>query len=889
VTAAIELQAPPRPVRVTAMRSPFRQARIELAFAEGSTIATMVAAAGLSPTSTRLAAYVGDRLVPESEWLTTRPRAGDIVCVRALPLGNEGESGGKTALRIVALLAVVVLSIVTFGAGTAFAGAYGATASAIAVGVASIAGSLAVNALIPPPKLEPPKQVNSKGQSLISATRNEMRPYEQLPRVYGTFTMFPPLGAIPFQSVSAKKAFFHQVFVIGRGPCNLADLRIGTSPLFKDTTTLVYTGKMRSDSGRFAECDVELRQGRDDDEPLTLFGDEVHTDAFSKRLIGKKTSSHINQVTHVRVTDTVKEAVPQEARSRIDAEELEVEVQWPLGVGENKADGTSKAVTIKVNVEYAPVGGAYTDRDKDGHKIDDIEISEDAGALRMRSRRWPVAKGQYDVRLTRKTPELDADGSGDVIDTTIWVTLKTIRKGTPINLPGLCVVAMRIKATNQLNGIVDTFSARVTSILRKWNGATWEEAATGNCAAVYRDICQGASNKVPATDAQLDLTALQEWSEDCDAEQRSFNGIFDTEGDAVSRLRLVCSVGRASFTMVDMKASVVRDLADGAPKQLFTTRNSWGFKGTLLFPELPHALKCRFVNARKPGVIQDEQIVYRDGYDAKGEGGNTAATLFETMDFPGYTDPGLVWADARYHLAIAELRPEIYEVNLDVENLRSRRGDPATLSNDVMVETRGSCRVKALVLSGSDVSGVELQDPIVMDGAKTYAVRYRKGNFDIFLKTLTTVAGSQSTVMFASAITVAGQKPEVGDLLAWGESGSVDTPVIITKVLPGPDLTARVVMVDQAPDVLLADQGARPPWAVEATGEVPADSRAPTDETPIIEDVSTDAVEPIPAPAEQPATQADILAQQLAYAIQNPMPEGLIVIAVKKPKKKKNK
>lgn len=75
----------------------------------------------------------------------------DSLTLMAKVKGGGGESTGKTVLRIVA---VIVVSIVSYGTlGPAAAGTAAGTAAATAWGAAfAIAGTLLINALIPPPK-----------------------------------------------------------------------------------------------------------------------------------------------------------------------------------------------------------------------------------------------------------------------------------------------------------------------------------------------------------------------------------------------------------------------------------------------------------------------------------------------------------------------------------------------------------------------------------------------------------------------------------------------------------------------------------------------------------------------------------------------------------------
>ena len=72
----------------------------------------------------------------------------------------------------------------------------------------------------------------------------------------------------------------------------------------------------------------------------------------------------------------------------------------------------------------------------------------------LRGFQFAVTRGQYDVRLKRVTPDSTSDL---VYDEVIYRTaLRTIRYTQPINMTGLALTALRIKATDQLNAASST-------------------------------------------------------------------------------------------------------------------------------------------------------------------------------------------------------------------------------------------------------------------------------------------------------------------------------------------------------------------------------------------------------------------------------------------------
>ena len=128
--------------------------------------------------------------------------------------------------------------------------------------------------------------------------------------------------------------------------------------------------------------------------------------------------------------------------------------------------------------------------------------------------RLKISNGQYDVRVRRITAD-----SGDplVYDDLYWSVLRSITYESPTDIENVAFIAMRIKATDQLSGVIDTFNCIGTSICKDWDtdSSLWVERVTANPASLYRYVLQHPSNKRAVADAKIDLTKLQEWHEFC--------------------------------------------------------------------------------------------------------------------------------------------------------------------------------------------------------------------------------------------------------------------------------------------------------------------------------------------------------------------------------------
>lgn len=454
-----------------------------------------------------------------------------------------------------------------------------------------------------------------------------------------------------------------------------------------------------------------------------------------------------------------------------------------------------------------------------------------------RSLAWAVPTGQYDVRIRRTT----ADASGtNIIDQVYWTALRTIRNQEPINLKGLARIALRIKATDQLNGVVDQFNCMATSILNDWDATegAWVKRGTSNPASCYRAILQHRANKRALADSRIDLTELQAWHAECVTRGLECNAVLDFAGTVYERLSDVAATGRASFGMRDGLYSVVRDRVQTTPSQHFTPHNSWGFTGSKAFPDIPHAIRVRFLN-RETGYQEDERVVYADGYSAAGGGGTTAATRFEELQTFGCTDKAQAWKHGRYFWAVGMLRPEVLELSCDFEHLTSNRGDLVLVSHDVPLWGLGSGRVISVQTDGSgNATGVTIDNAVPMETGTDYRIRFRLEDGTSLVKAVTTVEGETNTrLTFTAAILFGNPMPKPGDLWMFGPLGLETRELIIKDIAIEPDLSAKLTLIDHAPAVHDADTGTIPPYTSGITTP-PVFTNGP--ELPIIEHIVSD-------------------------------------------------
>ena len=501
--------------------------------------------------------------------------------------------------------------------------------------------------------------------------------------------------------------------------------------------------------------------------------------------------------------------------------ELPATPSWAYRLAEIQTNSSGEVTEVKDVRSAARFGQSFEDSDSFVPSIDGNNVLISAGGFKntvgtIRTARSPDAlrysiriklpeTGQYDVRVRRVTSDSTSDR---VRDLTAWVALKTVRYVSPVNAKNVNGTALRIKGSDQLNGAVEIFNGDATSVLLDWNGTEWVKNLTSNPASIYRYVLQGALNARALSDDEIDLDALQDWHEYCEDQGYTYNRVIDYETSVDDALRDVAAAGSASPSIVDGKRSVSIDRIKEDIVQIITPRNSWGYSGELIYPEIPHAFRVQFRNAER-GYLQDERIVYDDGFNAMN------ATRFETLEIQSCTNSALAFLIARRHLAAIRLRPESHTFNMDVEHLVAKRGDRVKFYNDVPLLGVGDARIKEVVREGSPevITGIALDDTIAIPASGTYYVRIRSETGEQFYKEIIAPVGQNTFFEFAEPFV---ENINKGDLCGFVEAGK-EHDLIITRIESTDDFGARITAVDYAPGIWTAESAPIPAFQSNVT------------------------------------------------------------------------
>jgi hypothetical protein len=865
--------APPSLVTVQLDPNPFRPSlRRTLRVPHGSTVADLVAEVlelERGPLARRfhrgwqvringlsLAEHLHDRIVPPP---------GATVQVRLVPSGilatiifaitaiSEFIGGLAFAATVGALGftgASIVAAVVATGAFIAIAGGlgYGLYAAYRSLTSAQTPGRLGSLAGAGGGAASSSSGSRSRSDSpTISGQGNTLAPFAPIWRLYGRHRIRPVIVGKPYTEIHGGAVYLRMLLCAGYGPLAISEERLGT------TVILEGVGGKHRGKYNFRGFEVEVCEGWAGEPPPELYPGSAVQETYQIRLHsnggGSTGSDGKTRTTSLETTEVGLELVfPGGFVAYNDQyEEEDRTMRFRVRYRESTGPGPwilpeSDAATevFKVTGKRAGShGGPFVKITGDG-------IFEAYTTVKQRVyvgvRFFPgraasrVKPGQYDVEVVVTN---DVTAGGQVAAEVYWQSMRSMTANAAVNLDGLCLIAIRAKASNQLSGAIENFNCIAESYLRTWDpgtgwsgpvnpappapGATHSEGwyidrtvagatvnVSRNPAWAYLDILTGRAQRAQdrLRDAHLDLGRIAEWAEVTSERGLTLDANIDYGGTTYQALADVAATGLGSPHMRDGKVSVVweRDTRNEYPVALITPRNilSKTFRGSKSFERVPHAFRVRFIDASQDYEF-GEVVVYRDGYDASN------ASDYAELELWGVTSADLAWKYGRRRLAEILLRPEFYVVEQDIESLVLERGDLASLAHDVPL-----LGLSYGMVTEHTASGVTLDEEVTFEPGKSYGVMLRNAAEPFVILTLQ-VANPATVSLVKSKSLVYEQALGVdsivsGALASFGERSIETRRVIVKEIEPLDGLDARITLVDEAVGIWDAMYGPIPDY-----------------------------------------------------------------------------
>ena len=783
--------------------NPFAADRILHAWTPGETVLDIMLAVQPDQERWRGAhVFLNDIEVKPEYYHVVRPHHDTIIAIKVNPQG--GDNG---VLRAVAFIALAYAAAQTGGAaGALWGGGANWSAATISTYVSAgvyVAGAIAINALIP---VASPELDNGDGnsQSLsVGGSRNRIDPYGNLPTLLGFFKYAAPYATRPYSELQGDDQYATMLFALGLKPMevDIDSISIGE--------TLVSS---------LDGVQVELDTGGSADSPngITLVSGTVFQDVVNKQIPRQQDG----WAEHTTIEDITS---------------LTFEISFPTGLFRTEGSGDQRKVIVYVQYAETIAGpwkwmtAAYDgDGDNAMHPPDDHDdnyhlrfVSDTSTPIRKGFTWTPpyqTASNQWSLRMSAdKKNFTNGDGDG-TYNSRYFSVLRSYTDADPVNSDDVALMAVRVKATDQLSGIPDTVNQYCQVIAPDWTGSAWVDGVTQNPSSLVRYLLTGKPNARALPLTRLDDQSFIDFWNYCHDNNLTYNQVIDFNTTIKQTTDSICRAAFSRLEQIDGIWKVITDVPQTTPRQVFTPRNSYGFSASKVFPDPVDGFRVRFIDETDRRFTNDEQIVYADGKNINN------ATKFEALEAIGITNWDQIWKYARRYLAISVWQPETFTFTVDPEHLVTVVGDLVEYQNDAILVGQQAARIKAI----SDTE-VTLDAEVYSDGVTSYGLDIRDGANQVSVVEVSNAFVSTKTLTF----TVPGIYGAVGDLAVFGEYGLVTQQLLIRDISPSTDLSATLTCIPYAEAIYTSDTQTIPPYD-------PVISLPPGTTFPVISKITSD-------------------------------------------------
>ncbi|MBN3003349.1 hypothetical protein JW897_06315 [Chromobacterium alkanivorans] len=621
-----------------------------------------------------------------SDWRKYRLRQGDYIEIRAVVRGGGG--GGKL-LRTVAMIALV---LVAPQVGVMLAATLGISATTGAA-LVMIGGAMLINALLPPPIPQVGGLSGDAGKIsptyALSGARNQARQFAPMPLVIGRHKIVPDLAGKPFTEFVGQDQYLYQTYHFGLQPgLALDDFRIGDTPLA-------------------SYQDVQL----------------VHADAAGKlpAIFGNVNSETGREVR--AVDGWVVRGLPR------DTIAIGVDLQGVAYYGNDEGGMDARNISCEIQYRRLPEG---TWQAYGGDKYGQYVLPGNGTNPVRRTLYHELPLGQYELRI-RKTSG-DVNSAREKNDFAM-ASLRSYRNDQT-DYTGQRRVALKVRASSQLNGVIEQLSAVAAASCPVWTGSGWEVRHTTNPAWWFLWFSRGGFDAkgrrlygAGLPDGRIELEAIKAWAAWCDAKKLSVSMVLDRECSTSDVLNQIARCGRGRYTWQTGRLGVIWDAADLPVTAVFGPSNI-----------RPGSFRIEYANEKTADEVIVNFVNPEKGFQADqvrvGVPGVLSPTNPVSLDFVGCCDAGMAGREANLIAASQIHHRRRVSWESDIEGLVATRGDVVLLSHDLaswsysgrlLGGSRGRLQLdKAVPLGANAWVGVRFPD----GRYSTYRVRAGAGESD---------------------------------------------------------------------------------------------------------------------------------------------------------------
>ncbi len=764
-------------VKVYAMLNPFSTERKEFEF-KTDTLSSILRKIDSHATESQWRVLIDDEIVTD---FSKTPEDGKTLYVKLIPGNDQHEAG--TAMKGGGVLLTALGIAASF---IPFAGAFLGPAL-IGAGIGCfLSGVVIYNFQVPTVKeRKTPEQDPS-----LRGSRNQSRLFSPVPILLGRRRIYCDNAMASYTWVDPETGamYLNQLFCLGQ-----KDMVVDKNSIKIEETALAdYSSSGNIDqilSGEDSLINMQIAYG----ERIPPLMDKCVHEIQMQSVLKHKTDTG-DDGSIIRTTPD-------------KTEEINVDIFFYSGLGQYNDDGDLISASVKVTAWYKQADADDSTYQKLGHFLGSSDILR---AAELKTKRYAITKSglspdRYTIKITRETPD---HTDNKIIDTVYVGSIRAIKNMPPIR-PEVCerltIVGFRVKASDKLQNVVEQLNMVAQSCLPSFTtkGAVdWNTLVpSSNPAACAIYAMQGNLVQQKLSDGEIDLRDFARLFAWCDEHEYECNAYVTDSMPIKELLDAIASTCRAEIFRRNGKITVVQDIERSGFTQMFTPRNSWGFKETIELPAVPDCLKLEFDDCES-GFAPNECCVYNT------PNGNKIAepSTNQKIDLWGVTGSAQARKLGMYKYAVTKHRGSVYQFSADFEYLMCGKGDWIKYAGDIALTGISQGRIEEVIYNDNGmISGFVLDEACPMTEDKLYGIRIRKNDGEAVLYELSETILSNDHVVYLAEPSSRDNGICEGCLFMFGERGSESIDLIITDIQCGENLSADLVCVEYAPEIFGVD------------------------------------------------------------------------------------
>ncbi len=644
----------------------------------------------------------------------------------------------------------------------------GVTAALAVLLAISIFGSIVGTVLTLSMLSEVPSAKKLQTNPSLRGSTNSARKNQMLPMLLGRHRVYPDVAALPFSVYRNNDQYLRQLFCFGYRNASIdrSTIKIGETLLSK------YR-------------DYTLAE-----DPEDLYSQRCIESAISLKLSNDGEPDPIERTT---ASNT-----------------------WKIGIGIIAPSGISgegsATADVGIRIEYRISGS--------GSWITAAEetLSLNTEKFRKMYEITPASPGTFDVRITRTNAESESASVIDAVYLDVMQSWTQDSEGSKAPVDGperFSLLSLELRATDQLNGIIDELNAVCTLRARIYKGTgtgpdTWEEGDATNPAAVLLYLLTDQyANPSPLSDDEIVWDEFEAFYEFCDEHGFECNAYITSEEYSIED---ICSyIAQSSLAQIrhaGRKVGITIDAAVNHYTQLFTPRNAWDFSVQRSFSQDIRYFRIKYVD-ESLGYEETERTVSLDAqgnivFDAEipeDESGTEISLV-------GVTDPEHAAYVGRQRLRAISRQKRTFSWTSDIEGILCVPGDVVLLEHSQFSIGLGEGRIKRIIRNENGIiNGIELDSAMPFESSKVYSVIIRSGSAISASIPIGSYSEDGKAIFFS---TPPQNTISTGDLCAIGELSKETIPVQITEIERDENSNCRVTAVDYDPAIY--EEGEIPPY-----------------------------------------------------------------------------